>query len=159
MTSERILLGNHVVKPELVFPETPGRRTSRPESMPLGFNEMTASVVWGTISDSGYDPRQFAIWNAYPWHPYQESKIAEKGMLTNRTPKPAELRIGMPFLKEFLRICNPTHVFAVGDKSLTTLKALGLPNKALRHPAFGGANIFRNQFLTELKDIVDLAKR
>ena len=61
MTSERILLGFHpTVSPEVVLGEWNYQRTSNPSSQLLnkkqreeGFNEPTATVMWGQLAQHG----------------------------------------------------------------------------------------------------------
>jgi len=146
MTSERILLGHlrgKGIAPEAVFRSTPPRRTSRPELRPLGFTEPTATIVWGVILSAGLDPRDFVLWNAFPWHPWHP----QRGRLTNRTPSETELAEGKPPLHALLEGFNFRQIIAIGAKSKKLLHVAGVEAPAVRHPANGGAPRFRQEFL------------
>lgn len=144
MTSERILLGNHSEKElnkTLVCGSIKYPRTSNPEININGFNEPTATIVWRAILQSGFDPRKIVIWNAFPWHPYMKGNI-----LSNRTPGQAEMEIGVEILKALLDIFKFKNIIAVGKKSEKLLQEADINNIAVRHPANGGATLFRKQF-------------
>ena len=144
MTSERILLGKLKHKslyPELVFTGITPQRTSKVSIKPEGFTEPTATVVWGYLVDSGLDPNNFILWNAFPWHPYKP----DKGMLSNRTPSEKEVIMGLEVLKSLISVTGVQQVIAVGEKSKKQLQGTGINAKAVRHPANGGVPKFREQ--------------
>lgn len=148
MTSERLLLGGLTGKgifPEHAFTGIEPQRTSREDVRRDGFTEPTATIVWGLFADSGYDPRSFVLWNAFPWHPYK----ASEGLLTNRTPTDEELATGHRMLHRMIALGNYSQVVAVGKKSAAQMADLGIPAVEVRHPANGGAGKFRRQ-MTEL---------
>ncbi|WP_432642233.1 uracil-DNA glycosylase [Acidaminococcus sp.] len=147
MTSERILLGHHAtVRPEVVLGEGwDYRRTSNPESPLLnrkqreeGFNEPTATIMWGELAKQGLAPFQTVLWNIFPFHPHKSS-----GILTNRTPTGPELDIGIRFAWDLLALLPGMKVIAIGRKSAGTLEKYGVPCAAVPHPSMGGANRFR----------------
>jgi hypothetical protein len=142
MSSERILLGHKRadgIPPEVLL--AGGRRSSRPEVRPTGFTEPTASIVWKAVVDLGLDPRRVVTWNTFPWHTYR----TEKGVLSNRTPTPAEVAAGAPILRDALALFPQARVVAVGRTAERGLAALGVEATAVRHPANGGAGRFRAQ--------------
>lgn len=144
MTSERILLGKHSKKElnkSLVCESIKYPRTSNPEININGFNEPTATVVWQAILQSGFDPRKIVIWNAFPWHPYVKGNI-----LSNRTPGQDEMERGVEILRDLLDLFNFKTVVGVGKKSEKLLLEAQINNIAVRHPANGGATLFRKQF-------------
>ncbi len=145
MTSERILLGGQKKKgilPEHVFSTAKPQRTSRVDLKPDGYSEPTATMVWGEIINSGRDPREFILWNAYPWHPYK----LEKGLLSNRTPDQEEMTKGIDILKLLMKTCKVKNIIAIGAKSDCQLRELGIKAVKIRHPANGGAPEFRRKF-------------
>ena len=149
MTSERLLLGglrHKQLVPEMVFREPAAQRTSRPEIRPNGFTEPTATIVWGFLQSQAIDPRRVVLWNAFPWHPYQP----HKGFLSNRTPTDKELADGQRFLHDLLALGRFRQVIAVGEKSAAQLSRLGISARKVRHPANGGAGLFREQMLSLL---------
>ncbi len=145
MTSERILLGfqkDRGIDPEAIFPGAQPRQTSRPEIMPKGFNEPTATIVWGTIFKLGVDPLSIVIWNAFPWHPFDPAK----GTLSNRRLTRGEVLRGLPVLDALLGLCPRAKIAAVGRISARSLELLNKKFRLCRHPAQGGATAFRTQF-------------
>jgi len=145
MTSERLLLGHlrrRGLKPEQVFIGLDPTRTSRESVRKDGFSEPTATIVWSHLLELGIDPFDFVIWNAFPWHPFNP----KKGMLSNRTPTPAEVKSGLNILNNFIEIMGPRRIVAVGEKASILLTEAGLDHAKVRHPANGGAGKFRDQF-------------
>lgn len=147
MTCERMLLDCHpAVTSAMVFGHK-GNRTSRKDSPLLkpiqqqkGFNEPTDSVVWKACLEAGLSPNDFLLWNIFPFHPHKKGNL-----LTNRTPTDDELSTGLACTRELLSLTGPLPIFAIGKKSENTLTEAGFAVKGLRHPANGGANIFRAQ--------------
>jgi hypothetical protein len=144
MTSERILLGHHVAKGVLPTDVFSGlaRRTSRvtPKTPANGATEQTATVVWGALKKAGIDTRDVVLWNAFALHPMKGA------WLTNRTPTPAELRLGKPLLEQFLSMFPNAKTIAVGDVSKRVLGNLGVTIAGkVRHPANGGTAQFREE--------------
>ncbi|MCG8618386.1 MAG: uracil-DNA glycosylase [Desulfobacterales bacterium] len=145
MTSERIILGHRAdqgISPEHVC-RTKLHRTSNGQKYKDGFNEPTATIVWKKLIEENLETRDVVLWNAYPWHPFKP----DKGLLSNRTPSTSEMKEGEPVLKAFLDAFNFKTVFALGNKADLALKGLGIEAVKLRHPAMGGAEKFRAQFL------------
>ena len=144
MTSERILLGQASATgapPDAVI-HIPVARTSRATLAPRGFNEPTATVVWGTLLGAGVDARSWVNWNAFAWHPHRPGE-----RLSNRTPNRAELEAGLPMLREFLALFVRAEVVALGRHATHSLARLGVPHRAVRHPSMGGAARFRSEIL------------
>ncbi len=151
MTSERILLGkmrHKSITPGHVFSGIEPRRTSMPSVKKDGFTEPTATIVWERLITSGFDMRDFILWNAFPWHPYKP----EKGILSNRTPSDKEFEKGKPVMLELLKSVNVTKVIAVGEKSRVQLGEMGIDASMVRHPANGGAPKFREQIIQVIKN-------
>ena len=137
-TSERQLAGNAGREGRrLPWAGPPFAATStRPEL----WLEPSGSVVWGAL---GGDPRGVLLWNAFPWHPY-DAKAAQ-GPLSNRTPERRLLTGNLHVLEELLAATPGARMIAVGRTAQTALGLLGVEAPALRHPAYGGAAIFRRQ--------------
>ncbi len=145
MTSERILLGHKEdvgILPAHVFSGITPQRTSQTDLKPLGFNEPTATIVWGELIGLGCDPFEFVIWNACPWHPFH----LKKGMLSNRLPDRVSLEHGAIILEKLSALTGTCHFLAIGERAHRQLTHLGLPATRVRHPAMGGAAQFRQQF-------------
>jgi uracil-DNA glycosylase len=142
MTSERILLGKkeHIgIKPEHVFSSFKARRTSTRDQCPDGFSEPTATIVWSSLLRVGLKPEEFALWNAFPWHSFDP----RRGLLSNRTPKKSERPAGLSVLKAFLDLFPGEEIIALGNVAAWQLKELNVECHRVRHPASGGARLFR----------------
>jgi hypothetical protein len=137
MTSECMLLGKqrHIVagiKP---------RRTSKPSICQDGFSEPTATIVWGTLLRLGLKPDEFVLWNAFPWHSFDP----HRGLLSNRMPNKSEQLSGRPVLKAFLELFACEQIVALGKIAAAQLEKLNVDAHCVRHPASGGARLFRQQ--------------
>ena len=140
MTCERMLLGHHpTVGPSMVFTGLEAKRTSNPKSEYIikptqkekGFNEPTDSVVWNAMLEANIDPYEVVLWNIFPFHPYKSTDG-----LTNRTPT-----------KQELDLFPQARIIGVGQKASLTLSDYGIDVQAtLRHPANGGAGLYKQQF-------------
>jgi uracil-DNA glycosylase len=144
MTSERLLLERSKefqLKPDDFFSGMNPRRTSKPEKRPDGFSEPTATIVWGTLMRLGLRPDQFVLWNAFPWHSFD----SRRGMLSNRMPNKSEQAAGLMVLKAFLELFSCDQVVALGKIAAAQLEELNVNAHCVRHPASGGAKLFRQQ--------------
>jgi uracil-DNA glycosylase len=137
MTSERMLLGKQA---DIVAGIKP-RRTSKPSVCPDGFSEPTATIVWGALLKIGVLPDEFVLWNAFPWHSFDP----RRGLLSNRRPNKLEQLSGRPVLKAFLELFACEQIVALGKIAAAQLEQLGLNTHCVRHPASGGARLFREQ--------------
>jgi uracil-DNA glycosylase len=161
MTSERILLGK---KQDIVaalyqrrdlhgnggHPDKSGRqillgikprRTSKLQICRDGFSEPTATIVWGTLLKLGLLPTEFVLWNAFPWHSFDP----HRGLLSNRMPNKSEQLSGRPVLKAFLELFPCDQIVALGKIAAAQLEEIDVNAHCVRHPASGGAKLFRNQ--------------
>jgi len=144
MTSERMLLGRNKkvgIDPKNFFSDTKSRRTSKPKNCRDGFSEPTATIVWSTLLKLGLSPEQFVLWNAFPWHSFD----SHRGILSNRAPTKKERTAGLSVLKAFLDLFPCDEIIALGNIAASQLKELGGEMHRIRHPASGGATLFRQQ--------------
>jgi hypothetical protein len=144
MTSERILLGkkrDNGIEPEDVFSSIKPRRTSKSRNCPDGFSEPTATIVWSTLLMLRLKPEQFVLWNAFPWHSFDP----RRGILSNRMPNKSERSAGVSVLKAFLHLFRCDEIVALGNVAASQLKELNVESHKARHPASGGAKLFRQQ--------------
>jgi hypothetical protein len=169
MTSERLLLGKQKdavaalserrdlpaicgeTPPLQIFSGLTPRRTSKPEKSPEGFSEPTATIVWGALLRLGLKPEQFVLWNAFPWHSFDQ----HRGMLSNRMPNKSEQAAGLPVLKAFLKLFPCNQVVALGKIAATQLEDLEVDFEYIRHPASGGAKLFRQQIAALVQGLRD----
>ena len=117
------------------------RRTSKPSVCPDGFSEPTATIVWGALLKIGVLPDEFVLWNAFPWHSFDP----HRGLLSNRMPNKSEQLSGRPVLKAFLELFPCEQIVALGKIAAAQLEQLGVNAHCVRHPASGGAKLFRQQ--------------
>jgi uracil-DNA glycosylase len=159
MTSERILLGKQkdIVAalserrnndtnsgpgpPVQILSSIKARRTSKPSVCPDGFSEPTATIVWGALLKTGLLPNEFVLWNAFPWHSFDP----HRGLLSNRMPNKSEQLSGFGVLELFLELFPCHRVVALGKIAAVQLEGIGVKTQCVRHPASGGAKLFRQQ--------------
>jgi uracil-DNA glycosylase len=152
MTSERILLGKKEtagIKPEHVFSRFKARRTTKRERCPDGFSEPTATIVWSTLLRLGLRPEEFVLWNAFPWHSFDP----RRGLLSNRMPNKSERSAGLSVLKTFLDLFPCEKIIALGNVAASQLKELNVESHRVRHPASGGARLFRKGIGMVVKEV------
>lgn len=132
-TSERQLAGPE--KRRLSWAtDPPFRPTSRNPALWL---EPSGSIVWDAL---GGEPDGVLLWNSFPWHP-----PGAAGPLSNRTPERSLFLANLHVLERLLEELGSARIVAVGRTSQATLAALGVEAPAVRHPAHGGAGLFRQQ--------------
>lgn len=133
-TSEHVLTG---ALPEVEFyRQGAGFQLAYGRDFPL-FKEPTSTIVWRTLSQC---PQVPLLWSAFPHHPFRANCPG-----SNRTPTLAEVELSQPLLLKLLELFNMPDVVAVGNVAMTSLSRLGIPAQKVRHPAHGGASIFRRQ--------------
>lgn len=169
MTSERILLGKqkdvvaalserrilqvprdggHPDKSGLqILSGIKSRQTSKSEKRPDGFSEPTATIVWAALLRLGLKTDEFVLWNAFPWHSFDP----RRGMLSNRMPNNSERAAGLPAPRVFIELFPCDQVVALGKIAGAQLEQLGVNVHCIRHPASGGAKLFRQQIAKIVK--------
>ncbi|WP_258374736.1 uracil-DNA glycosylase [Curtobacterium sp. MCPF17_001] len=80
------------------------------------------------------------LWAVFPHHPF-----VAPDRLTNRTPRPAEVRDGAPVALALAEAVGARRFVAVGRKAQGALASAGIDAIAVRHPAQGGATQFTQQ--------------
>ena len=86
-------------------------------------------------------PDEFVLWNAFPLHSFDP----HRGLLSNRMPNKSEQLSGRPVLNAFLELFPCQQIVALGKIAAAQLEQLGLNAHCVRHPASGGAKLFRQQ--------------
>jgi hypothetical protein len=107
---------------------------------PEGYKEMSGSIVHGLLGELGVEQRVL-LWNTVPAHPHPAGRP-----LGNRAPTIRERQAGGAVLGRLLELVQPLAVVPVGriaERSLAELGFAALPS--VRHPAQGGATLFRAQ--------------
>lgn len=142
-TSERIMLdsvtGRNFLGDERGFVKT-GER-------PRTVGEQSATIVWGTLQELRPLP---LLWNALPFHPHRPLEP-----WSNRTPTRAELELGQPFLRHFLKLFPLELIVAVGNKADEALGQQQIPHRKVRHPAHGG----KAEFVRGIRSLASSERR
>jgi uracil-DNA glycosylase len=144
MTSERILLGkkqDEGIMAAQILSRIAPRRTSKPQKCRDGFSEPTATILWSTLLKLNLSPKEFVFWNAFSWHSFDQ----RRGILSNRTPSRKERTAGLSVLKAFLDLFPCDKIVALGNIAASQLQEMGVKAHRVRHPASGGAKLFRQQ--------------
>lgn len=142
MTDERVLMGHKGIAPfrpgEVLG--IPARRTSNhaAEANEAGMNELTASVLYSFLYQNRVSPFSVVTWNAFPFHPHRPGNT-----LSNRTPTQPEVDAVRHIQGLFFELFGHCQIVAIGNISTAMLTERGLQHSVARHPAFGGANKFR----------------
>jgi hypothetical protein len=137
-TSERQLCGDDGRR----LPWAAGTDFAPTSRNPALWLEPSGSVVWDAL---GGTADGVLLWNSFPWHPFGKT-----GPLSNRTPEPALWRGNLHVLEALFAEIGAVRALAVGRTAQAALGELGIEAPALRHPAHGGAAIFREQLRAEL---------
>ncbi|KQS08286.1 hypothetical protein ASG04_14350 [Curtobacterium sp. Leaf183] len=107
-------------------------------SQPTAPWEASSRVVHAALA--GWRGPLPVAWAIFPHHPFVGTD-----RLTNRTPRPAEVRSGAPVTLALLEALGASRVIAVGRKAQGALALAGIDAIAVRHPAQGGAKQFTEQ--------------
>ncbi|WP_082450778.1 MULTISPECIES: uracil-DNA glycosylase [unclassified Pseudomonas] len=104
--------------------------------------ERTASVIWDAlrcIEDNIF------LWNVFPLHPHE---VGEP--FSNRSHNAAERKIGEEILTELVAILRPRRLIAVGNDAVSSISRVApkIASAKVRHPSYGGQNIFLKQIET-----------
>ena len=79
--------------------------------------------------------------------------IRAVGILSNRMPKKSEQAAGLSVLKSFLDLFPCNEIVALGNVAASQLKELNAEIHQVRHPASGGAKLFRQQIAKIVQEL------
>ena len=130
-TSESLLVDQSI--PRVEHPQGQRITTRR-----LPWKEPSATIVWEELNKHQVADR-IIMFNAVPWHP--EGKNVQ---LSNRPPKAAEMNAGLECLSLFFELFPYLPVLALGNTASQNIKRLDILHTKIRHPANGGAALFRS---------------
>ena len=103
----------------------------------IPLKEPSATIVWEELNKHQVADR-IIMFNAVPWHP--EGK---DGPLSNRAPNAAEKKAGQECQSLFFDLFQDIPVMALGNIASENLNRLSIEHTKIRHPANGGAPLFR----------------
>ena len=129
-TSEKLLFDKSI--PRVEHPK--GQRIT---TRHIPWKEPSATIVWEELNKHQVADRVI-MFNAVPWHPQ-----GKDGPLSNRAPNAAEKKVGMDCLSLFFELFPNLPVMALGNIASQSLNRLSIVHTKIRHPANGGAPLFR----------------
>lgn len=99
--------------------------------------ERTANVIWRMLSR--IDEPVF-LWNVFPLHPHEPDDP-----MTNRCHTVRERDACGEFFHAMVHLLQPEKIIAIGGDAHRAVKSLGVRNVQVRHPSYGGQNVFIRQ--------------
>ena len=129
-TSEKLLV-------DQAIPRMDHSKGERITTRHIPWKEPSATIVWEELHKHQVADRTI-LFNAVPWHP--EGK---DGPLSNRAPNAAEKSAGLESLSLFFEAFQEIPVMALGNIASESLNRLSIEHTKIRHPANGGAPLFR----------------
>lgn len=110
-------------------------RITKGEAIP----ERTAAVIWGALSQI---PDHVFLWNVFPLHPYEAGKP-----FSNRAHNSKERAAGEELLAGLIEFLNPQRIVAIGNDAESVVQKIDTDRRVVkvRHPSYGGQNIFLKQ--------------
>lgn len=107
--------------------------------------ERTAAVIWSIL---GHIRSPIFLWNVFPLHPYEAGEP-----FSNRAHNSRERLAGEEVLRELVQLLNPKRIVAIGNDAQKAARRFNGQCEVLkvRHPSYGGQNIFLDQIRTIYK--------
>ena len=104
--------------------------------------EKTAAVIWEVLARIS---SPVFLWNVFPLHPYESGHP-----FSNRTHNAKERIAGEELLAMLIEYLQPKRLIAVGNDAKKATDKYNDRCKVfkVRHPSYGGQNIFLNQILS-----------
>lgn len=118
-------------------------------------SERTAAVIWSMLDQ--IDARIF-LWNVFPLHPHE---VGEP--FSNRQHNASERRAGEELLIALIALLKPMRIIAIGNDAYSAAQRVSdaVPIVQVRHPSYGGQNVFLRQMedLYSCKTLFSLRER
>lgn len=99
--------------------------------------ERTANTIWRMLNRL---QAPVFLWNVFPLHPHEP-----RDPMSNRCHTARERDACGAFLHAIIQLLNPDQVFAIGGDAHRAVGALGIESVQVRHPSYGGQNVFIRQ--------------
>ena len=99
--------------------------------------ERTANVIWrllGRINEPVF------LWNVFPLHPHEPDEP-----MSNRCHSARERDTCAEYFHEIVSLLRPKKIIAIGGDAHRAVESLGISSVQVRHPSYGGQNIFIRQ--------------
>lgn len=102
---------------------------------PVG--ERTASTIWRMLARVG---EPVFLWNVFPLHPHMPDDP-----MSNRGHTAKERNACSWFFPTLIEFLNPDKIIAIGGDAHKALDGMGITSTQVRHPSYGGQNVFIQQ--------------
>ncbi len=102
---------------------------------PVG--ERTANTIWRMLARVG---EPVFLWNVFPFHPHTPDNP-----MTNRCHTASERNQCGSFFHALLEILKPDKIIAIGGDAHRAVDSMGISSIQVRHPSYGGQNVFIRQ--------------
>lgn len=102
--------------------------------------ERTANVIWRMLKRIG---EPVFLWNVFPLHPHEPDDP-----MTNRCHTTRERDACGEFLHALVQLLQPEKILAIGGDAHRAVESLGVRSVHVRHPSYGGQNVFIRQVET-----------
>ena len=96
--------------------------------------ESTARTIWQVLARIA---QPIFLWNVFPFHPHEPNDP-----MSNRCHTAQERDTGCVFLDAIITLLRPDQVLAIGNNAIRAAGCLGVDSIPVRHPSYGGKNIF-----------------
>jgi hypothetical protein len=108
--------------------------------------ERTATVIWNVLSQIS---SPVFLWNVFPLHPFEAGSP-----FSNRAHNSSERKAGVEILELLINFLRPRRLVAIGNDAESAANRFGDRCEVfkVRHPSYGGQNIFLKQ-IQSLYDI------
>jgi len=108
--------------------------------------ERTATVIWNVLSQIS---SPVFLWNVFPLHPFEAGSP-----FSNRAHNSSERKAGVEILELLINFLRPRRLVAIGNDAESAASRFGDGCEVfkVRHPSYGGQNIFLHQ-IQSLYDI------
>jgi hypothetical protein len=114
---------------------------------PIG--ERTANTIWRMLARVG---QPVFLWNVFPLHPHMP-----ENPMSNRCHTAKERDACSSFFHTLIDLLNPDKIIAIGGDAHKAVDSMGISSIQVRHPSYGGQNVFIRQ-IEEAYDLgVDVA--
>ena len=102
---------------------------------PVG--ERTANTIWRMLARIG---EPVFLWNVFPLHPHEPDDP-----MTNRCHTAKERSASNWVLHALIDLLGPEKMVAIGGDAHRAVESMGIDSIHVRHPSYGGQNVFIRQ--------------
>lgn len=99
--------------------------------------ERTANVIWRMLARTG---EPVFLWNVFPLHPHEPDDP-----MSNRCHTARERDACGEFFHAIVDLLQPEKIIAIGGDAHRAVESLGISSVQVRHPSYGGQNVFIRQ--------------